>query len=143
MSYSQKYIQYLKSNQWKQRRYAALERAKFKCQFEKCGEKRYLSVHHKTYDRLGNEDPGDLIVLCQAHHWYADQLRKNPKTEKFQKEQKFNLCNLGKFRLQKLVNAHQPMEKKGYITKKNRKKIEQAQLDLENHIHFCSECVYI
>ena len=83
MSYKQKYIDYLKSNRWKERRYAALERAKFRCQFEKCGEKRYLSVHHKNYDRLGNEDPGDLIVLCSGHHWYADKLRKNPELEEF------------------------------------------------------------
>ena len=71
-----KYLSYLKSKLWKKRRYAALERAKFKC--EECGDTRWLQVHHLTYERLGREHPKDLQVLCQGCHWIADALRKNP-----------------------------------------------------------------
>jgi len=61
------YYEYLQSELWGKRRYAALERADFKC--ELCGEIDSLEVHHRTYDRLGDEDPSDLIVICKSHHW--------------------------------------------------------------------------
>ncbi len=35
-----------------------------------------LQVHHLTYERLGNELPSDLQVLCHACHWEADKERK-------------------------------------------------------------------
>ena len=63
------YDEYIKSNLWRKRRYSALERVGFRC--ELCGEVDSLEVHHKTYERLGNEDPGDLVVLCKIHHWKA------------------------------------------------------------------------
>jgi len=150
MSYSQKYIQYLKSNQWKQRRYAALERAKFKCQFEKCGETRFLSAHHKTYKRLGNEDPGDLIILCSGHHWYADKLRKNSNTQSNNKKDKYDkakLCEEGKTLLQKF----RKIQDDNYKTKLKmvalsysaKRRFRKTRKTLEKHIHLCSECVYI
>lgn len=61
------YQDYLKSTYWKQRRYAALERVEFRCQL--CGESDSLEVHHLSYERLGNEDPADLFVICKSHHW--------------------------------------------------------------------------
>jgi hypothetical protein len=60
------YQEYLNSTAWKQRRLPALERAGFKC--SKCSETEGLEVHHKTYERVGNESPNDLIVLCKFHH---------------------------------------------------------------------------
>ena len=60
------YKNYLQSSIWKQRRYAKLEKARFRC--EECGECEELSVHHKTYERLGNERTDDLIVLCKSCH---------------------------------------------------------------------------
>lgn len=48
------------------------------CQFEfapagsfalqRCASKTLLSVHHKTYERLGREADEDLEVLCWFHH---------------------------------------------------------------------------
>ena len=146
MSYSQKYIQYLKSNQWKQRRYATLERAKFKCQFEKCGEKRYLSVHHKTYDRLGNEDPSDLIVLCSGHHWYADKLRKHPDTQPYDKKDKYDkakLCRDGKILLLKFRKTQNDNSEMRFLSKSAKRKRMKTRKSLEKHIRLCSECVYI
>lgn len=69
-----RYLDYLQSPEWQERRLAKLEQAGYRC--EKCSEHSGLSVHHKTYERLGNERSDDLIVLCQSCHWVADEYRK-------------------------------------------------------------------
>ena len=69
------YSEYLISNQWKEVRELALERAKGRCQI--CGSSRDLDVHHNTYDNFGNEREHleDLVVLCaEHHHIYHDSL---------------------------------------------------------------------
>jgi hypothetical protein len=60
------YTKYLQTPTWKAQRTAALRRAKWAC--EKCASKRQLQVHHRTYERLGAERPGDLVVLCVGCH---------------------------------------------------------------------------
>ena len=87
------YQAYLASPWWKARRNQALRDAKFRCQ--RCGVKRDLQVHHRSYQRLGAELPTDLEVVCRGchlgHHYdqaqtgvnlYAriisDTLRKHP-----------------------------------------------------------------
>jgi len=133
MSYSQKYIQYLKSNQWKQRRAAALERAKFQCQFEKCGEKQSLEVHHKTYDRLGNEDPGDLIVLCRGHHWHVHKAQEPPILKTLRKYHSYHeetLCKTGIKFLRRLPK------------KTISKRYKRNQQKLDRHIRRCNNCSF-
>ena len=58
------YAQYLKTDIWKEKRYAAIVRAGYRC--ERCktlfiGEAK-LQVHHKTYDRVGGFE-GMLALL--------------------------------------------------------------------------------
>lgn len=60
------YLAYLNSPNWRLRRNAALRRVGFRC--ERCGSKRDLQVHHKTYDRLGAELDSDLEALCLLCH---------------------------------------------------------------------------
>jgi hypothetical protein len=48
------------------RRNRALRLASWRC--SRCGEKRHLEVHHKTYERLGREYDQDLEVLCETCH---------------------------------------------------------------------------
>lgn len=60
------YREYLQTPEWRERRHKALLRAKFSCQV--CCSKSSLNVHHRTYVRVGDEDPGDLIVLCEDCH---------------------------------------------------------------------------
>ena len=60
------YQRYLRSRQWAGTRALAIHRADGMC--EVCGETQYLEVHHKTYERLGNETHDDLIVLCSSCH---------------------------------------------------------------------------
>lgn len=60
------YGEYLLSKKWKKTRKKALRRAGFKC--NGCGSTKHLEVHHKTYARVGREDPSDLEVLCRTCH---------------------------------------------------------------------------
>lgn len=65
------------SQHWHRRAHQARRDAGFKC--DGCGRRaprpRYktLDVHHKSYDRLWRERPGDLMVLCRSCH---DQLHR-------------------------------------------------------------------
>jgi len=60
---------YLFSPEWQRTRENALLAAGHECQ--KCGARGRgvtLDVHHLTYERLGDELPADLIVLCRGCH---------------------------------------------------------------------------
>lgn len=75
--HSKEYTEYLKSEDWNERRQARLQKANYRC--ERCGERNRLDVHHKTYANLGNEPLSDLIALCQSCHWAADEERRGNK----------------------------------------------------------------
>lgn len=63
------YRAYLNSDAWKVKADAAKERAGQRCQI--CNAQRgstVLDAHHRTYERLGNELDGDLVVLCRICH---------------------------------------------------------------------------
>lgn len=60
-----KYKDYLNSTAWKKLRKLKLEQCNC-C--EKCGSDFKLQVHHKHYRTFGNEDLGDLEVLCIGCH---------------------------------------------------------------------------
>jgi hypothetical protein len=63
---------YIHSPQWRQRAAALKAAANWRCQ--KCGSPKDIQVHHLRYDHLGNEQPGDCIVLCKIHHQEAHGL---------------------------------------------------------------------
>ena len=93
--HSPEYIAYLRSPEWAARRAEALDAADHQCEgfrdwgdderafwdpeydfrFE-CGRTDRLSVHHVTYERLGHEEPSDLMVLCPNCHTEADEHRR-------------------------------------------------------------------
>jgi hypothetical protein len=60
------YKNYLTSPDWRARRNARLHHARWCC--ERCGQRRHLHVHHRTYERLGCERLEDLEVLCLDCH---------------------------------------------------------------------------
>ena len=63
------YEEYIVSDEWKERAQQAKARAGQRCQV--CNASRedvQLDTHHRTYERLGDEDPRDLIVLCRTCH---------------------------------------------------------------------------
>lgn len=61
------YDEYLRSAHWVRRRTEKLEGAGRRC--ELCaGSRAPLDVHHRTYERMGEKQDGDLIVLCRGCH---------------------------------------------------------------------------
>lgn len=60
------YEDYIKSDEWKKRREWALYFWEYRCSL--CFSEDDLQVHHRTYQRLGNENLNDLIVLCKSCH---------------------------------------------------------------------------
>lgn len=69
------YQEYLQSDEWKSTRDAARERAGYRCQV--CNtDGPILDTHHRTYERIGDELPGDLIVLCRDCHDAFHEHRK-------------------------------------------------------------------
>jgi len=58
---------YLKSDAWMITRNVALRRFGHRCAL--CAETEDLHVHHNTYERVGDEDPHDLCVLCEDCHY--------------------------------------------------------------------------
>jgi len=70
------YQSYLNSAWWKAQREKALERATYRCQL--CNNPDdVLQVHHRTYERLGEELPEDLTVLCKScHYWFHKSKHK-------------------------------------------------------------------
>lgn len=80
---SMPYEAYLRSPEWQARRRAALARAGHRCQV--CNATAQLQVHHRTYERRGREEPGDLTVLCDGchgrHHSAARRSRPAPRPE--------------------------------------------------------------
>lgn len=64
--WNENYSDYIRSSSWKTKSNAAKVRAGRRCQL--CNSTKFLQTHHRTYERLGKEDPGDLIVLCDDCH---------------------------------------------------------------------------
>lgn len=60
------YQDYLQSEHWKKLSAETKRLAGNRCQV--CNGKKRLEAHHRTYERIGFELPGDLIVLCYKCH---------------------------------------------------------------------------
>lgn len=74
---SMPYDQYLQTAHWKRTRKEALNRAKHRCQV--CNTPKKLQVHHRTYERRGEELPEDLTVLCDnCHETFHKSKKMNP-----------------------------------------------------------------
>lgn len=58
---------YERTTEWRTRCKIKKQIANYKC--EECKKKKKsLHVHHKTYERYGNENHEDLKILCQPCH---------------------------------------------------------------------------
>ena len=60
------YHDYLQTPRWAKVREQALARFDWRC--AACHSSEYLNVHHRTYQRVGNEYLTDLTVLCRYCH---------------------------------------------------------------------------
>jgi len=79
----QMYETYIKSDKWKLIRKQVLDFWGNRCIL--CYSDYNVHVHHRSYDRLGNEIMTDIIPLCaechERHHWVIDELREDPYTQ--------------------------------------------------------------
>lgn len=69
---NEEYAEYLQSDAWKQKRLQRLSIAQFRC--SACNNSKAVHVHHLTYERIFNEEMGDLLPLCEDHHKLAEEL---------------------------------------------------------------------
>lgn len=60
------YKEYISSPAWKMKAQAAKERAGNRCMV--CNSDINIQAHHRTYERLGQELPEDITVLCAKCH---------------------------------------------------------------------------
>lgn len=71
------YEEYLQSTEWAAKRDEALEFWGDACRL--CGTTKRVTIHHLSYDRLGQEPMRDLMPLCWTHHAAAHRLdRQHP-----------------------------------------------------------------
>ena len=73
---------YLQSDHWRRIREIALGDFEYRCAV--CYSPKNLDVHHRTYERLGNERVTDLTVLCRSCHelFHANGAVKKPRQKK-------------------------------------------------------------
>lgn len=62
----EEYARYLEGSHWAILREDALVRFGYRCAL--CYSQEALEVHHRTYERLGDEELTDLVVLCADCH---------------------------------------------------------------------------
>lgn len=62
------YRTYIDSTAWFRKRRERLEIDGHRCQGFMCFRTDCLEVHHKTYERIGDERMEDLITLCESCH---------------------------------------------------------------------------
>jgi hypothetical protein len=73
------YYEYIKSPAWKRKADAAKKAAGYRCQVCNHGKDdgAQLEAHHRTYENLGHEKPGDITVLCDhCHELYESNKRR-------------------------------------------------------------------
>ena len=75
------YRKYINSEAWQQKRRVKFANDGRFCQ--KCETENELDVHHLTYERLGNENLDDLIILCRrCHNYYHYYEKRIPATKR-------------------------------------------------------------
>ena len=65
------------SREWALKRQAVRQRSGNRC--ERCKRRKMQSVHHLTYERLGNERLEDLLAVCNpCHEWLSGKSDFDP-----------------------------------------------------------------
>lgn len=60
------YYDYIQSPEWKSRKYSFYKKNGRNC--AACGSNKQTLIHHLSYEHLGKEPDGDLVVLCWDCH---------------------------------------------------------------------------
>ncbi len=83
------YNDYIVSKEWYQLKIDILEKRGSCC--ERCNKSKpynILQLHHLTYERLFNEEPQDLILICPKCHRKEHDLHKKQPPKKAPKKKK-------------------------------------------------------
>ncbi len=83
-----KYKRYLQSHEWAQIKNDLFDIRGRNC--ERCGSSYGLQIHHKTYERLYNEEPKDLEILCAGCHSKEHNIKTKRKNSVKIPKSKFN-----------------------------------------------------
>lgn len=84
-NFDQVYKQYLKSQIWRNRKEEFFSNPDNNyCQA--CWTFKRLQIHHKTYERVGNEDNNDLVTLCSRCHRDCHKYMSMQLTDEFVKK---------------------------------------------------------
>jgi hypothetical protein len=67
MDFQTLYRRYRQTEGWREKAASALAHAQYRCQVCTSGDMP-LDVYHRTYERIFQERPDDLIVLCESCH---------------------------------------------------------------------------
>lgn len=87
------YRAYIRSNAWKKKAEAAKIRAGNRCQL--CNRSRsevQLEAHHRTYERIGYELPGDITILCRDCHQAHEESKAHRELNQKLVEPNFGMC---------------------------------------------------
>ena len=60
------YAEYLKTPEWQAKRVSVIRFYCARCQI--CNSPMKFNVHHRTYERIGEERLSDLVLLCRDCH---------------------------------------------------------------------------
>ncbi len=128
------YKTYIRSSAWKKKAEAEKARAGYRCQG--CNKSRtevQLEAHHRTYERLGNELPGDITVLCRDCHQAIEEAKAKSALAAKQKAPNVGTC----IRCSDSIdfNLHKPLCLKCY---KNWSQ-ERSYSSEEKYCHVCGQ----
>jgi 5-methylcytosine-specific restriction endonuclease McrA len=125
-----KYREYLQSSEWANIKIDLIHNRGNKC--ESCGKIGYVQVHHLTYDRLFNEEPSDLVLLCAGCHKAEHGIVTKEMIAEFQRKNR--LTNSNKKSAVKLTQEELAKHKSEIKARNRKRKKERRKKWLQNKI---------
>lgn len=128
------YEEYIKSQEWREKAEEAKAKAGNRCQV--CNRSRaevQLDAHHRTYERLGNELPEDITVLCRDCHQLYEDSRIKKNSQNSDEELSTGFC----IRCKKSIKLD-PRAPYCYACFKVWSKFQNSEYE-EKYCHFCGK----
>lgn len=128
------YQKYIKSKEWKQKAEEAKTRAGNRCQG--CNRPRsevQLEAHHRTYERIGRERPGDITVLCRDCHQSIEKSKAKVSLAQKMADPEFGVCL--RCGTQIPFDTHKPLCKSCFAAWNRFKNFNYE----EKHCHACGQ----
>lgn len=130
------YQKYIKSKEWKQKAEEAKTRAGNRCQG--CNRPRsevQLEAHHRTYERIGRERPGDITVLCRDCHQSIEESKAKVSLAQKMADPEHGVCI--RCGTQIPFDTHKPLCKSCYGAWNKFKNFNYE----EKHCHACGQAI--